>query len=199
MVLDEVDQMLDMGFITDIKSIISKLAYKRQSLFFSATVGHKGELLANTLLDNPIKVESHKQCALKTIEQDIVRVKSTEQKMETLTNLLQKDEFSKVLVFSRTKHGADRISKKLRAQNVRSDSLHGNKSQNLRSKVLTNFRQDKINVLVATDVAARGIDVPDISHVINYDEPSNYNDYIHRIGRTGRIGKSGNALTFVLG
>ena len=198
-VLDEVDQMLDMGFVTDIKMIISKLADNRQSLFFSATIDRKGETLANSLLNTPVKVESHKQSPLKNIHQDIVKVRSRDQKLQVLHELLQKREFHKVLVFSRTKAGADRISRELRRKNIRVDALHGNKSQRVRSRVLTQFRQDRIDVLVATDVAARGIDIPDISHVINYDEPATYNDYIHRIGRTGRIGKKGIALTFVFG
>jgi superfamily II DNA/RNA helicase len=197
-VLDEVDQMLDMGFVEDMKTIISKLAEKRQALFFSATMNAKAEVLANTLLRNPIKIDADKHSPLKRIHQDIVRVKSKEHKTETLHTLLLKKDFSKVLVFSRTKHGADRLSNELRSRGVKVDSLHGNKSQNRRASVLANFRQNRINVLIATDVAARGIDVPDITHVINFDEPANYTDYIHRIGRTGRIGKTGTALTFVL-
>jgi len=198
-VLDEVDRMLDMGFIEDIKLLISKLASQRQSLFFSATLSHKEEMLANSLLVSPIKVGTDKQTALESIHQDIVRVHSREHKMQVLHDLLKRSEFNKVLVFSRTKRGADNISSELRRRSIRVDSLHGDKSQNKRSRVLSKFKQNKIDVLVATDVAARGIDVPNISHVINYDEPATYNDYIHRIGRTGRIGKTGTALTFVFG
>lgn len=198
-VLDEVDQMLAMGFIDDIKLLISKLASKRQSLFFSATVSQKEEAIANTLLNTPVKVESDKQSPLKSIHQDIVRVRTGDQKMQVLHELLQRKEFNKVLVFSGTKVGADHISNELRMKGIKVDSLHGDKTQHNRSKVLANFRQDRIDVLIATDVAARGIDIPDITHVINYDEPASYNDYIHRIGRTGRIGKTGTALTFVLG
>lgn len=197
-VLDEVDRMLDMGFVDDIKMLISKLASQRQSLFFSATMSQKEQVLANTLLNMPIKVESYKQSPLKSIHQDIVKVKSRNQKMQVLHELLLKKEFNKVLVFSRTRAGADKISYELRRRGIMVDSLHGDKSQNKRSRVLANFRQDKIDVLVATDVASRGIDIPDITHVINYDEPASYNDYIHRIGRTGRLGKKGTALTFVL-
>jgi len=198
-VLDEVDQMLDMGFVEDIKMLISKLADRRQSLFFSATVGHKEEVLANTLLNTPVRVASDKQSPLKNIHRDIVKITSGGQKIQVLHGLLQQKEFSKVLVFSGTKRGADKVSDALRKKGIRVDSLHGDKSQYKRSKVLSKFRQDKISVLIATDVAARGIDIPNITHVINYDEPANYKDYIHRIGRTGRIGKSGTALTFVLG
>jgi ATP-dependent RNA helicase RhlE len=197
-VLDEVDQMLDMGFIDDIKLVVSKLAPQRQSLFFSATVSQKEERVANSLLSSPIKIESDKQSPLKTITQDVVKIKAKGQKMQVLHELLLKEEFSKVLVFSGTKRNADNISRELRKKGIRIDSLHGDKSQNKRSRILTMFRQNKIDVLIATDVAARGIDIPNITHVINYDEPANYNDYIHRIGRTGRIGKSGTALTFVV-
>jgi ATP-dependent RNA helicase RhlE len=197
-VLDEVDQMLDMGFVDDIKMVINKLAPQRQSLFFSATMSPKEERIANTLLNAPVKVESYKQSPLKSIRQDIVKIKTVYHKIQVLHELLQKEEFNKVLVFSETKHGADDISDELRKRGIMVDALHGNKSQNKRTKILDKFRNDKIDVLVATDVAARGIDIPDISHVINYDEPANYNDYIHRIGRTGRIGKKGTALTFVI-
>lgn len=196
-VLDEVDQMLDMGFVEDIKKIIAKLAANRQSVFFSATMSPKEEELVNTLLTQPVKVQISKQTALASIHQDIVKVTSHSHKLEKLHELLKQTAFTKVLVFSATKSEADKISLSLRKGGFRVDSLHGDKSQFTRTKVLGAFRQDKIDILVATDVAARGIDVPDITHVINYDEPSNYNDYIHRIGRTGRIGKTGTALTFV--
>ena len=198
-VLDEVDQMLDMGFVDDIKMLIAKLASDRQSLFFSATVSKKEEILADTLLNTPVRVASDKQSPLKNVRRDIVKITSEGQKIQVLHGLLQQKGFSKVLVFSGTKRGADNISDALRKKGVKVDSLHGDKSQYKRSKVLAKFRQDKIDVLIATDVAARGLDIPDVTHVINYNEPANYKDYIHRIGRTGRIGKSGTALTFVLG
>lgn len=197
-VLDEVDRMLDMGFVNDIKMLIAKLAPKRQSLFFSATLSPKEESIASSILNTPVRIETQKQSPLKTINQDIVKVRNRDHKLEVLRGLLKKSEFHKVLVFSRTKREAETISKELRKTGVRVGSLHGNKSQNARSKVLGKFRRDEIDVLIATDVASRGIDVPNISHVINFDEPANYNDYIHRIGRTGRIGKKGSALTFVL-
>ncbi len=161
-------------------------------------MGQKEEALANTLLNTPVRIMSSKQSALESISQDIVKIRTKEQKMEVLQGLLKQQEFKKVLVFSGTKREVDNISNILRKKGVKVDALHGDKSQNVRSKVLSKFKQDKINVLIATDVAARGLDVPDISHVINYDEPANYKDYIHRIGRTGRIGKKGTALTFVL-
>ncbi len=196
-VLDEVDQMLDMGFVNDIKKIISELNENRQSLFFSATMSAREEAIANSLLNEPIKVQVNKTSALSTIDQDIVRVHSRQHKLDTLHDLLITKEFNKVLVFSSTKREADYISYELRQKGIAIDSLHGDKPQNKRSRILTSFRKDEIDVLVATDVAARGIDIPDISHVINYDEPATYNDYVHRIGRTGRIGKKGTALTFV--
>lgn len=198
-ILDEVDQMLDMGFVNDIKKIITRLAPTKQALFFSATVSQKEEALANTLLVDPVKVESDKQSPHINIHQDIVRVESKAQKIQVLHDLLKRSEFNKVLVFSGTKRYADKISYELRNRGFKADSLHGGKNQNKRTRVLDKFRANKIDVLVATDVAARGIDIPNISHVINLDEPATYNDYIHRIGRTGRIGKKGTALTFVVG
>lgn len=197
-VLDEVDRMLDMGFVNDIKRIISRLAPTKQTLFFSATVSRKEEDLANTLLTEPIKVESDTQAPHKSVHQDIVKVDSKAQKIQVLHNLLKQHEFHKVLVFSGTKRYADKISYELRDRGFKADSLHGGKTQNKRTRVLDKFRGDRIDVLVATDVAARGIDIPNISHVINFDEPATYNDYIHRIGRTGRIGNKGKALTFVV-
>ncbi len=197
-VLDEVDQMLAMGFVDDIRKIIAKLPSEKQSLFFSATMSYKEEIIANELLNNPIKVQANKISPLKSIDQDIVKVSSSLEKIQMLQKLVSNKDFIKVLIFSETKRGADDISNHLKKGGIRVDSLHGDKSQNVRSRVLDSFRNDRINVLVATDVAARGIDIPNITHVINYDEPNSYNDYIHRIGRTGRIGKKGTALTFVL-
>ncbi len=197
-VLDEVDQMLDMGFVEDIKRLIAKLSPQRQSLFFSATLAQKEEIIANTLLVDPVRVQADKQSPLKNIHQGIVQVKTRAQKLQVLQELLQKQEFNKVLVFAGTKAGVDFITQEMQKQGIRAGALHGDKSQRDRSKVLTSFRQNKIDVLIATDVASRGIDIPNISHVINYDEPGNYNDYIHRIGRTGRLGKKGTAITFVL-
>ncbi len=198
-VLDEVDQMLDMGFIEDIKYFTSLLPETRQSLFFSATMSPKEEVLANALLKNPVKIESEATSPLNTINQDIVKISHRSEKISVLFGLLEKTEFSKVLVFSSTKIGADNISDELRKKGIKVDSLHGNKSQSKRTQILGKFKRNELKVLVATDVASRGIDVPNISHVINYDEPATYNDYIHRIGRTGRIGRAGVALTFVLG
>ncbi len=195
-VLDEVDQMLDMGFVNDIKFVVSKLSPSKQALFFSATINREAENISNSLLKNPVRIEAETRSALNNIDQDIVRIGSNN-KVDLLHDLLVKTEFEKVLIFSRTKRGADDISYELQRRGFKSEALHGNKSLGQRSKVLTSFKQSKINILVATDVAARGIDVPDISHVINFDEPDNFDTYKHRIGRTGRIGKKGVALTFV--
>ncbi len=195
-VLDEVDQMLDMGFINDIKLVISKLKNPRQSLFFSATMSPKIRDVANTLLQDPVTIEVAKQSAAKNVDQNIIKIGS-KKKIDVLHELLVNSEFTRVLVFARTKRGADQLSDALQLKGHRADALHGNKSLNARTRILSMFKRDEIDILVATDVASRGIDVPNISHVINYDEPATYDDYIHRIGRTGRIGKKGVALTFV--
>lgn len=196
-VLDEVDQMLDMGFIRDVKLIISKLKPVRQALFFSATMSPKIKEIAASLLKNPITFEDAQQVAVKNVDQNIVKVDRTLGKLETLHNLLVNIEFKRVLVFSKTKRGAETLALSLKHKGHRVDALHGNKSLGQRTRILAMFKKSELDILVATDVASRGIDVPDISHVINYDEPATYSDYIHRIGRTGRIGKKGVALTFV--
>ncbi len=196
-VLDEVDRMLDMGFIHDIKELISKLKEQRQTLFFSATMSPKIEIIAYSLLKSPVKIQTEKQSPVKNVDQDIVKVNTQSQKIDKLRDLLNKDEFKKVLIFSRTKRGTDRLSIQLITSGFKTDAIHGDKSQYIRTKVIDKFKNNTINILVATDVAARGLDIPDITHVINYDEPANYDDYIHRIGRTGRVGKKGVALTFV--
>ncbi len=196
-VLDEVDRMLDMGFIEDIKYITSKLNSDRQSLFFSATMTPKAESVANSLLRNPVKIETEMQSPIKNVDQDIVRVSANEDKVEVLRNILSKGDVTRALIFTRTKFGADKLSKKLNGAGINSDALHGDKRQAQRSRIIDGFKSGKFNFLVATDVASRGLDVSNISHVINFDPPENYDDYIHRIGRTGRAGKKGYALTFV--
>lgn len=196
-VLDEVDRMLDMGFIDDIKELISKLTDKKQSLFFSATMTRESEAIANKLLSEPVKVEIEKQSPLRSVDQDVVKVKSYSEKVEVLHNILIKEEVKKTIVFTSTKKESESLSNQLNERGFKTGSIHGDKSQNKRKRVIEMFSKDAITILVATDVAARGIDIPDITHVINYDEPQTYDDYIHRIGRTGRIGKKGTAITFV--
>jgi len=196
-VLDEVDRMVDIGFIHDIKYIIALLPKERQSLFFSATVSPQINNIIQHFLRNPITVSVKTQEVARQIEQEIIRVKNRNDRFDMLTIMLNKKEFSKVLVFGRTKWGVEKLSRALQTKGFNAASIHGNKSQGQRLRVLNQFKQNQLHILVATDVAARGLDIEDVSHVINYDEPSTYTDYVHRIGRTGRAQKSGKALTFV--
>jgi ATP-dependent RNA helicase RhlE len=195
-VLDEADRMLDMGFIHDVKRVISKLPSRRQTLFFSATMPPEIQKLSNTILSNPVKVEvSPISSTTETVEQLVYMVEKKD-KRALLIRLLQNSEIKSALVFTRTKHGADKICKDIVKAGLRSNAIHGNKSQNARQNALNGFKEGKIRVLVATDIAARGIDVDNLSHVINYDLPNIPETYVHRIGRTGRAGASGIALSF---
>lgn len=196
-VLDEVDRMLDMGFINDISKILSFLSQNRQSMFFSATVSPRIGKLIRTFSRNPITVSIESTVTSENIDQDIVRVRRNQDKIETLHNLLIQDDFRKVLIFGRTKRGVERLSKQLHRRGFKSTSIHGDKSQSKREIALKLFKQNRLSILVATDVAARGLDIDTVTHVINYDLPQSYDDYIHRIGRTGRANKQGVALTFV--
>lgn len=197
-VLDEVDRMLDMGFIHDIKEILSYVPNQRQSLFFSATMDKKVENVINlALTDNYTKISVRTGDTADNVKQDIVEINSPHEKFDKLENMLSQDDFEKVLVFANTKRGVDRIYKMLRDKGFKVGTIHGNKSQNQRQRAINNFKNNTIEVLIATDVAARGIDVDDISHVINYQVPESYQDYTHRIGRTGRANKTGIALTFI--
>lgn len=196
-ILDEVDRMVDIGFIRDIKYIISLLSPLRQSLFFSATVSHEINGIIHSFLKNPVTICVKKQETVGQIEQDIIRVKDKNEKLEKLHSILKQEEFKKVLIFGRTKWGVERLFKSLQQKGFNVASIHGNKSLNQRLRVLAQFKQNQLHILVATDVAARGLDIDSVSHVINFDEPSTYTDYIHRIGRTGRAQKTGKALTFV--
>jgi len=196
-VLDEADRMLDMGFLPDVRLLLSLVAKKRQTMLFSATFSSEIERLVSQFLTNPerIAIKTGETSAL--VDQDIVRVGVDKDKVEVLHDLLNQAQFEKVLVFTRTKHGADKLSKNLYARGFKSESIHGDKPHAKRQRALKMFKDNVIEILVATDVAARGLDIPKVSHVINYDLPATYEDYIHRIGRTGRADQKGKALTFV--
>lgn len=195
-VLDEADRMLDMGFITDIKFILSHLPQDRQTLFFSATLSSEIKGLINDFLKNPVNVSVKTGDTSKNIHQDVVRINGRN-KIEVLQELLSQKGFDKVLAFGKTKHGVEKIYESLIESGIRAESIHGDKSHGQRQRALQNFKTDRATVLIATDVAARGIDISGITHVINFDTPQSYDDYIHRIGRTGRGSQKGIALTFV--
>ena len=197
LVLDEVDRMVDMGFIHDIKSILSHMPAQRQSLFFTATIPPKIEDTMRTFLHNPVKISVKLGDTVDSVEQDVVRVAVGENKFDKLHTILSDDPATKALVFGETKRGVEKISQALAERGMRSVTIHGNKSQSQRQRALGQFRQGQPSVMIATDVAARGLDIKDITHVINFDTPSSYDDYVHRIGRAGRAGNQGMALTFV--
>ncbi len=195
-VLDEADRMLDMGFVNDVKKVIAKIPVKRQTLFFSATMPNEIQSLANSILTNPTRVEvTPVSSTANTIDQSVFFT-DKKNKNALLTFLLKDKNLKSVLVFTRTKHGADKVVKILNAATVKAAAIHGNKSQNARQAALQNFKNGAIRVLVATDIAARGIDVDDLTHVINYELPEVPETYVHRIGRTGRAGNSGIAFSF---
>mgnify|MGYP001222841860 CR=1 FL=1 len=195
-VLDEADRMLDMGFIHDIRRLLPKLPKKKQTLFFSATMPSSIAKLSRSILHKPVRVEvAPVSSVVDTIEQYVYFVEKQEKK-DLLINLLKNDPRKSILVFSRTKHGADRIARILGKAGIQSAAIHGNKSQNARQRALSNFKSNEIRVLIATDIAARGIDIDQLELVINYDLPDVAETYVHRIGRTGRAGNNGTALTF---
>lgn len=195
-VLDEADSMLDMGMIHDVKRIIKYLPKVRQNIFFSATMPKEISKLADSIFNNPVKVEvAPVSSTTETIKQSIYFV-SSRKKKSLLIDLLKDKSMESVLVFSRTKHGANKITKDLVNASITAEAIHGNKSQNARQLALNNFKEKKTRVLVATDIAARGIDIDELSHVINFDLPEVAETYVHRIGRTGRAGKSGTAIAF---
>jgi ATP-dependent RNA helicase RhlE len=195
-VLDEADRMLDMGFIHDVKKVVAKLPAMRQTLFFSATMPPEIQKLANTILSNPTKVEvTPISSTAETINQSVYFVDKPDKK-KLLIHLLEDKSIKTALVFTRTKHGADRIAKDLGFAGIKAAAIHGNKSQNARQRALTDFKDKRIRVLVATDIAARGIDIDQLSHVFNYELPNIPESYVHRIGRTGRAGADGIAISF---
>jgi ATP-dependent RNA helicase RhlE len=196
LVLDEADRMLDMGFVNDVKKVIAKLPHKRQTLFFSATMPKEIQALADSILNNPEKVEvAPVSSTADTINQSIFFVEKNDKKA-LLNHILKDKNIATALVFTRTKHGADKVVKDLIKVGITSEAIHGNKSQNARQRALTNFKARTTRVLVATDIAARGIDIDELTHVINYELPNVPETYVHRIGRTGRAGASGIALSF---
>ncbi|MDO8487048.1 MAG: DEAD/DEAH box helicase [Candidatus Curtissbacteria bacterium] len=196
-VLDETDRMVDIGFIKDIKYLISLLPGRRQSLFFSATVSSKVKEIIQTFVTDPVTISVKVRDTVENISQEIIKVENSKQKVDKLHDLLIQEGFNKVLIFGRTKWGVQRLSDELAGRGFKAGAIHGNKSQSQRQKTLDQFRTNQIHILLATDVASRGLDIEDVSHVINYDMPASYDDYIHRIGRTGRMQKKGTALTFV--
>ena len=195
-VLDEADRMLDTGFIHDVNKVIAKIPAKRQTLFFSATMPPEIASLANTILKHPSKVEvTPVSSTAETIQQSVYFVEK-ENKRLLLKHLLLDASIKSVLVFARTKHGADKVAKDLHKAGIKAEAIHGNKSQNARQRALTNFKSGETRILVATDIAARGIDVDNLSHVINFELPNVPETYVHRIGRTGRAGAAGIAFSF---
>lgn len=195
-VLDEIDRMLDMGFVDEIKRILSELPQNRQSLFFSATLPEKIKILVNQFLVDPVTIQVTTGNTAKNVDQDVVRV-GVHEKFDKLKDLLITDELEKVLIFSETKRQVEKLTEDLIRDGFKADSIHGDKRQSQRQRALIKFKENHVQILVATDVAARGLDIDNVSHVINYTVPQTYDDYVHRIGRTGRANRKGFALTFV--
>jgi len=197
LVLDEADRMLDMGFIHDIKKILRVLPDKRQNLLFSATFSNEIQALAGKLLDNPVMIEvARRNTTAELVDQAIYRV-DREKKRELLAHLITQHDWQQVLVFTRTKHGANRLAEQLSKQAIPAMAIHGNKSQSARTKALAAFKTGDLQVLVATDIAARGLDIEELPHVVNFELPNVAEDYVHRIGRTGRAGSEGKAVSLV--
>lgn len=196
-VLDEADRMLDMGFIHDMRAMLGKVPDSAQGLFFSATMTKDIEHLVSDFLTDPVMISVKTQETASAVDQDVVRVRPGELKIDVLEKLLREPEFDKVLVFGETKHGVEKLTKELTRRGIKAESIHGNKTHGKRQNALRMFKDSHVQVLIATDVAARGLDIAGVSHVINYDIPHTYEDYVHRIGRTGRAGKRGKALTFL--
>ncbi len=198
LVLDEFDRMLDMGFIDDIQKMVQLMHNRRQTMLFSASIDKMQGSIVNQMVQNPVEVKvSSGTSTSDQVEQDIIKVPIGSDKFEMLRNLMDDKQFQKVLIFAETKRLVDRVNRKLNQSGIRSDRIHGDKTQNYRIKALEKFKRGNVQVLVATDVAARGIDVSNVTHVINYQLPMSFNSYLHRIGRTGRANNLGKALTFV--
>lgn len=195
-VLDEADRMLDMGFIHDMRKILSNITKERQTLFFSATMTKEAEALVNDFMRSPVTISVKKKDTTNSVKQDVVQYEHVH-KFDTLLALLSKPEFKRVIIFGAMKHSVEKLAKELCGNGIKAESIHGNKSHGQRQNSLRAFKNGSARVLVATDVAARGIHVDDVSHVINYDLPNTFEDYVHRIGRTGRGSRRGEALTFV--
>ncbi len=196
-VLDEVDRMVDMGFIADITFLLGQLPTQRQSFFFSATLDDKIERLIQGFLTEPVMVSVKTGVTSDNVQQDVINYRGTSEKMAMLQDVLSNEKVEKVLIFDETQRSVERLSNDLQSKGFKVDALHGGKTQGARNRAMSRFRRNEVTVLVATDVAARGIDVADITHVINYTTPNTYEDYVHRIGRAGRAGRQGHALTFI--
>lgn len=196
-VLDEADRMCDMGFERDIRFIEAELPKSRQTLCYSATMTPSVKAIVEEFMHSPVTISTVKGASNDHIEQDVVPARDKAHKIELLTAMLQRPDFEKVIVFGDTKFGVQRLADGLTKSDLPAVAIHGNKSQAQRERALQSFKNGEVNIMVATDVAARGLDIPNVSHVINFDQPKAYEDYVHRIGRTGRAGKTGSALTFV--
>jgi len=196
-VLDEADRMLDMGFINDMRFLMDRMPKDRHTLFFSATMSPEIERVVDAFLSDPVHVSVKSRDTSKNVDQDVVHIRPSDSKIDVLCGHLSNTAYEKVLVFGRTKHGVEKLSKVLSKRGIAAVSIHGNKNNSQRMRALKEFKEGRAQVLVATDVAARGLDIPAVSHVINYDVPTTYDDYVHRIGRTGRANKTGVALTFI--
>jgi superfamily II DNA/RNA helicase len=189
--------MLDMGFIHDMRTVVAGMPAHKQTLFFSATLSSAIQKLVHEFLKDPIHVSVKTRDTSKNVDQDIVRVQHGVPKMQVLYELLMNKDFEKVLIFGATKHGVEHLTRSLSKLGIAAEAIHGNKNHNQRQRALKKFKQNETNILVATDVAARGLDIDGVTHVINYDVPNTYDDYVHRIGRTGRGSNKGKALTFI--